>query len=103
VSWSDTEILTAAPSSPRFISHRERFGDDAANSATSALGALDFYTAELSEAELITFSLNPHIVVTDNLNILSQIIILVNRNYAESQNSFANLTCCPFYVDTEII
>jgi len=30
------QILTAAPSSPRFISHRERFGDDAADSATLA-------------------------------------------------------------------
>jgi len=30
------KILTAAPSSPRFISHCERFGDDAANSAILA-------------------------------------------------------------------
>jgi hypothetical protein len=30
------QILTAAPSSPRFIRHRRRFGDDAANSAISA-------------------------------------------------------------------
>ena len=29
VPWSGTEILTAAPSSPRFIVRRTRFGDDA--------------------------------------------------------------------------
>ncbi len=47
-------VLTAAPSSPRFISHRECFGDDAANSATSAKSLLlIFIRQERAETEHI--------------------------------------------------
>ena len=52
VPWSGTEPLTAAPSSPRLFSHREHFGDDAANSATSAYIPC-FYTVGLTEAGLL--------------------------------------------------
>ena len=41
--WSGAETLTATPSSPRFIRHRRRFGDDARH-APRASGSVIFYS-----------------------------------------------------------
>ena len=60
---------------------------NAANSATSAYNSY-FYTAEPAEAELITFSFNPQMTVSDSSIILSQNIGLVNSILLKTENNF---------------